>query len=166
MKINTICLLVLTLVIWSCNSLKKPDSAELEGYQLVWADEFNNEGFPNPEFWSHENGFQRNNEMQWYQSENAAVSDGYLVIEGKREKVKNTSYDPASKDWRKNREIAEYTSSSINTSGKFEFQYGVVEVRAKIDTSSGMWPAIWTLGVTKPWPANGEIDIMEYYMVK
>jgi beta-glucanase (GH16 family) len=41
-----------------------------------------------------------------------------------------------------------------------------MEVRAKIDTSMGMWPAIWTLGISKPWPSNGEIDVMEYYRVK
>lgn len=166
MKINSICLLTLALAIGSCNSLKKSDPAKLKGYSLIWADEFDSEGEPNPEFWSHENGFQRNNEMQWYQLENASVSDGKLVIEGRQERVKNTSYESSSKDWRKSREYAEYTSSSINTRGKFEFQYGVVEVRAKIDTASGMWPAIWTLGTSKGWPANGEIDIMEFYMVK
>lgn len=165
MKINISCLLMLTLAFGSCSSFKKSDSAELKGYKLIWSDEFDSEGVPNPAFWSHENGFQRNNEMQWYQPENASVSDGYLVITGKREKVKNTSYDPAGNDWRKKREYAEYTSSSINTNGKFEFQYGVVEVRAKIDTASGLWPAIWTLGTSKGWPANGEIDIMEFYMV-
>ena len=41
-----------------------------------------------------------------------------------------------------------------------------MEIRARIDTATGMWPAIWTLGIAKGWPANGEIDIMEYYLVK
>jgi len=167
MKISINCLLILALAMGSCNSFKKGASgiSELKGYDLIWADEFENVGVPNPEFWSHENGFARNNELQWYQPANTSVSDGHLVIEGRRENVKNTSFDANSKDWRKNRKTAEYTSSSINTSGKFEFQFGVVEVRAKIDTASGMWPAIWTLGVSKPWPANGEIDIMEFYKV-
>jgi len=43
------------------------------------------------------------------------------------------------------------------------FQYGKVEVRAKIDAQTGLWPAIWTLGTSGKWPANGEVDIMEYY---
>ena len=43
------------------------------------------------------------------------------------------------------------------------FQYGKVEVRAKIDAQTGLWPAIWTLGVSGEWPSNGEVDIMEYY---
>lgn len=103
--------------------------------------------------------------MQWYQKDNANIQDGLLIIEGRRERVKNENYVQGSKDWRKNREYAEYTSASINTSGKREFQYGMVEVRAKIDTARGMWPAIWTLGTSKGWPANGEIDIMEYYLV-
>ncbi|SFU01554.1 Glycosyl hydrolases family 16 [Algoriphagus locisalis] len=135
-------------------------------YKLVWQDEFDQEGKVNSEKWSFEEGFKRNNEVQWYQKENAEVKDGRLVITGKREQVKNSNFDPESTDWRRNREFAEYTSSSINTRGKYEFQYGIMEVRAKIDTALGMWPAIWTLGITKPWPANGEIDVMEYYRVK
>lgn len=137
-----------------------------EGYELVWHDEFDQDGKPDENSWSYEQGFVRNNELQWYQSDNATVKDGVLVIEGRREKVKNDRHDPNSKDWRRNREWAEYTSSSINTRGKHAFQYGIFEIRAKIDPAQGMWPAIWTLGVTKGWPANGEIDIMEYYLVK
>ena len=136
-----------------------------EGYTLVWHDEFENEGKPNSSNWSYEYGFVRNNESQWYQQDNAIVKDGLLVIEGRRETVKNSSYDATSMDWRRNKEWAEYTSSSIHTRGKQAFQYGIFEIRAKIDPSLGMWPAIWTLGVNRDWPANGEIDIMEYYQV-
>ena len=137
-----------------------------KGYTLMWADEFNIDGKPDSENWSYESGFKRNNELQWYQSQNANIKDGILEIESKRESVKNDNYDPASGDWRKNREFAEYTSSSINTRNKKHFQYGIVEVRAKIDIAMGMWPAIWTLGISKAWPANGEVDLMEYYLVK
>ncbi|MFC5625496.1 glycoside hydrolase family 16 protein [Algoriphagus winogradskyi] len=136
------------------------------GYKLVWQEEFENSGQVNPEFWSFEKGFKRNNELQWYQEPNATVKDGKLIITGKREQLNNPNFDPDSKDWKRNRKFAEYTSSSINTRGKYEFQYGIMEVRAKIDTSMGMWPAIWTLGISKPWPSNGEIDVMEYYRVK
>ncbi len=135
------------------------------GYELVWNEEFDRDGKPDSSNWSHEYGLVRNNELQWYQPDNAVVKDGLLVIEGRRERVKNEFYDPDSKDWRKNTEWAAYTSSSINTRGKHSFQYGIFEIRAKIDPSLGMWPAIWTLGITKGWPANGEIDIMEYYQV-
>ena len=107
----------------------------------------------------------RNQELQWYQEENALCKDGLLIIEGRREEVMNNRYDPEATAWQFNRKTAHYTSSSIHTGGKIHFQYGRVEVRARIDTSAGMWPAIWTLGVSNPWPANGEIDIMEYYLV-
>jgi beta-glucanase (GH16 family) len=136
------------------------------GYQLVWQEEFEKEGAVSDENWNFEKGFVRNNEMQWYQEANASQKGGMLFIEGRREKVANPAYEPGSENWKKSREFAEYTSSSINTRGKFEFQYGILEVKAKIDTASGMWPAIWTLGISKPWPANGEIDVMEFYQVK
>ena len=138
---------------------------EKPGYTLLWSDEFNVDGKPNESYWSHEHGFQRNQELQWYQPENAQIKDGRLVISGEQQKVKNTNYEPNSRDWRKGREYAEYTASSIHTRGKMTFQYGWVEVRAKIDTAKGLWPAIWTLGTSKGWPTNGEIDIMEYYLV-
>ncbi|MDV7392416.1 glycoside hydrolase family 16 protein, partial [Arthrospira platensis SPKY1] len=47
---------------------------------------------------------------------------------------------------------------------KFSFQYGILEVRARIDTTLGSWPAIWTLGNERPWPDKGEIDLMEFYL--
>ena len=137
-----------------------------EGYKLVWQEEFGKDGKPDSTNWSYEYGFKRNRELQWYQPENATVRDGVLVIEGKRERVKNEFYDPSSEDWRKNTPYGEYTSASINTNGKKAFQYGIIEARARIDTAMGLWPAIWTLGVARPWPANGETDIMEYYRVQ
>ncbi|MCC9167694.1 glycoside hydrolase family 16 protein [Pontibacter harenae] len=143
------------------------DSAPVakEGYSLVWNDEFNSVGKPDSNSWNYEHGFVRNNELQWYQSENANIANGVLTIEGRREKVKNDRYDSSSKDWRRNQEFAEYTSASINTRKKRSFKYGIIEVRAMIDTTLGMWPAIWTLGESKPWPTNGEVDLMEYYQV-
>ena len=137
-----------------------------KGYKLIWEETFNGEGPVDSNFWNFESGFVRNQELQWYQAENAIQMDGVLQILGKREKVKNPGFEAGSDNWKKSREFADYTSSSINTRGKFEFQYGIFEVKAKIDTSAGMWPAIWTLGITKPWPANGEIDVMEFYQVK
>lgn len=135
------------------------------GYELIWMDEFNVDGQLNTAYWSHEQGFQRNQELQWYQADNALIENGRLIITGKRETVRNTNYQPNSSDWRQSREYASYTASSIHTRGKVSFQYGWVDVRAKIDTAKGMWPAIWTLGISRGWPSNGEIDIMEYYLV-
>ena len=135
-------------------------------YQLVWSEEFNAEGKVNPAVWNFEHGFVRNNEDQWYQEENAICENGVLVVEARKERFENPNYEKNSRDWRRNRPFAGYTSASINTRGKKEFQYGRFEIRAKIPTASGAWPAIWTLGKNMPWPSNGEIDIMEYYRIK
>lgn len=58
-----------------------------------------------------------------------------------------------------------YSSASITTKGKFSFRKGTLEVRARIPVCKGAWPAIWTLGEKLPWPANGEIDILEFYRI-
>ncbi|GAB3646039.1 hypothetical protein GCM10028791_05310 [Echinicola sediminis] len=135
------------------------------GYELVWEEEFDGKGKPDESYWSYEEGFVRNQEVQYYQKDNAKLEKGLLVIEGRREEVPNKRYEAGSGDWRKNQEYAHYSSASINTRGKKEFQFGIIEVKAKIDTALGMWPAIWTLGVSQGWPANGEVDMMEYYRV-
>jgi len=134
-----------------------------DGYKLVWSDEFNTDGIPDPKNWNYEKGFVRNNELQWYQSNNATVKSGVLVIEGRKEQVTNTNYVAGSADWRTNRQYAQYTSTSMTTSGLQSWQYGRFEMRARIPTSTGMWPAWWALGVSGEWPASGEIDMMEYY---
>ncbi len=134
-----------------------------EGYTLVWADEFDVDGRPS-EAWSYEHGFVRNEELQWYQEDNADVRDGCLVIEGRKETVPNPRYDEGSGDWKKNRPHAEYTSACLKTSRSYAFMYGRLEVRAQIPVTSGAWPAIWTLGNTWQWPMNGEIDVMEFYI--
>ncbi|MBP1616526.1 MAG: hypothetical protein H6Q14_353 [Bacteroidetes bacterium] len=140
-------------------------ATETSGYKLLWNDEFDHEGAPNTEVWKFEKGFVRNNEDQWYQPENASCSDGVLTISARKEKKVNPNYNQETKDRRTSRQFANYTSASINTRGTKEFQYGRFEVRAKIPTAKGAWPAIWTLGKEMEWPSNGEIDIMEYYQV-
>lgn len=133
------------------------------GYRLVWSDEFDVDGTPNPKNWNYEKGFARNEELQWYQPDNATVTGGLLVIEARKERVPNPNYKAGSSDWKTSRQYAEYTSTSMTTSGLQSWQYGRFEMRARIPTSAGMWPAWWTLGVSGEWPSNGEIDIMEYY---
>ncbi len=133
------------------------------GYRLVWSDEFDVDGAPNPKNWNYEKGFARNEELQWYQPDNATVTGGLLVIEARKERVPNPNYKAGSSDWKTSRQYAEYTSTSMTTSGLQSWQYGRFEMRARIPTSAGMWPAWWTLGVSGEWPSNGEIDIMEYY---
>jgi beta-glucanase (GH16 family) len=144
-------------------------TAAADEWKLVWSDEFEEPGLPNPEKWDYEEGFIRNNELQYYtrgRKENARVEDGCLVLEARKETFRNPAFDPAAKGKggpRKNRESAGYTSASVVTRGKAAWKHAKIEVRAKLPTGRGMWPAIWTLGVDKGrgWPACGEIDIME-----
>jgi beta-glucanase (GH16 family) len=139
----------------------------IEGYHYVWGDEFNTDGSVNTDLWAFENGFKRGNEAQLYVpgDNNAIVKDGRLLITAKKERRKNPNYDPASPDYRKYTEYGEYTSASINGNGVKYFLYGRTEVRARIDFSRGAFPAVWTCGYNKSWPRNGEIDIMESYLI-
>jgi beta-glucanase (GH16 family) len=159
----------LFMLVAACNRHASVSSANVTppaGYKLVWADEFNKTGQPDSANWNYEYGFVRNEELQWYQRENARIVDGLLLIEAKQEEKPNPLYKENSRSWRTNRSTIQYTSSCLLTRGKQSWLYGRFEMRARIGISKGMWPAWWTLGVDKGWPANGEIDIMEYYRGK
>lgn len=162
-----LCLLSGYLMAQESNPYKPDNNAPhtMNGYKLVWSDEFNKSGKPDSTSWKYEKGFVRNNELQWYQSDNATCSEGVLKIEGRREKILNPNYRMGSKDWKRNREFASYSAASINTSGLHSWLYGRFEIRAKIPTGKGSWPAIWTLGIEREWPSNGEIDLMEFYRI-
>jgi beta-glucanase (GH16 family) len=134
-----------------------------DGYKLVWSDEFTADGPPDPTKWTHERGFVRNQELQWYQEANANCNDGILVLEARRERLKNPKYNRFSRHWGDQREFAEYTSASIKTQDLASWRYGRFEMRGRIDVRPGMWPAWWTLGDRGGWPACGEIDMLEYY---
>jgi beta-glucanase (GH16 family) len=164
MKRTILQLLALTSV-FSMNTLFATD------WKLFWSDEFEHPGLPDPTKWNYEEGFIRNNEDQFYttnRSENARVENGMLVIEARKERFKNPAFDPEAKGRggpRRNREYADYTSASLRTRGKASWTYGRIEVKAKLPTARGTWPAIWTLGTNSRqvgWPACGEIDIMEF----
>lgn len=152
-------------------------SESSSNWQLVWSDEFDRDGLPDPSKWGCEEGFIRNKEPQYYtrrRLENARVKDGLLVIEGRKEKVRNAQYDPDSTDWQRSRECAEYTSGSLNTLNRAGWTYGRMEARAKVPAGSGVWPAFWMMGINRlpplaepeagkvGWPFCGEIDIMEF----
>jgi hypothetical protein len=128
-----------------------PEPVGPPGWTLVWSDEFNTAGAPDTSKWGYEEGYIRNAELQYYTSErleNARVEAGNLVIECRR-------------DYFEDHEI---TSASLTTAGKRHFLYGRIEVKAKLPTGLGTWPAIWMLGTNigdVGWPTCGEIDIME-----
>ena len=139
-------------------SLLPAGSLQAGDWKLVWSDEFDTPGHPDPAKWSYEEGMLRNHEAQYYtrdRTENARVEGGMLVITGRKESFPAGNGKPA----------ASYTSASLTTAGKASWTYGRIEVRAKLPQGKGMWPAIWTLGTdihTVGWPQCGEIDIMEF----
>ena len=136
------------------------------GMKLLWNDEFNTDGAPNTANWKPETGFVRNNELQYYQLSNANCSRGVLLLTGKRDTVRNTKYVKGSTDWRYKDSLAYWTSASLITQGLKSFQYGRIDVRARIDTTYGAWPAIWQKGISGSWPACGEVDVLEFYNKK
>lgn len=143
-----------------------------DGYRLVFAQEFSEDGTPDHDIWNFEEGFKRNNEDQYYNGDkNCYIKDGVLVIEGRHvlnEQIKNPKYDPFNKAWpSKIGKYLTWTSGSMQTKGPWDggysWNFGIYEVRAKVPQYVGSWPAIWSTGKSHEWPYGGEIDIMEYY---
>jgi beta-glucanase (GH16 family) len=162
-----------TLLIAMLLVMMTADSAQAAGWKLVWSDEFDKSGLPDPAKWGYETGFQRNHERQFYtraRRENALVENGLLKIEARREKYTPAGSDRTARSGRdgataRGRRAAEYTSASLTTRGKAAWTYGRIDVRAKLPSVRGTWPAIWMLGTNicdVGWPACGEIDIMEF----
>jgi beta-glucanase (GH16 family) len=142
-------------------------------WKLVWSDEFDKPGLPDPARWDYETGFLRNHEKQYYthaRRENARVENGMLVIEARKENYKASGAAPTVRSSRegstgKGHADADYTSASLTTRGKAAWTHARIEVRAKLPSGRGTWPAIWTLGTNigkAGWPACGEIDVMEF----
>jgi len=163
MKSKNIALVIIFFptFVFGCNSdnnVNEPktevkDSTSIEGYNLVWNDEFDVNGIPDDTKWSYDlggNGW-GNDELQYYTSDpiNVRVKDGKLEIEAHYYK------DAAIK----------YTSARLVTRQKGDWLYGKIDVKAKIPSGLGTWPAIWMLSTDWQyggWPASGEIDIMEH----
>ena len=126
--------------------------AQKDNRKLVWEENFNGKTLDST-VWNYElgNGCPNicgwgNNESQIYTKNNHKVEDGMLTI--------TAAYDGT-----------QYTSTRITTKDKKEFQYGKMEVRAKLPQGKGLWPAFWMLGSNISqvgWPKSGEIDILEY----
>ncbi len=122
---------------------------------LVWSDEFDGDAL-DPETWFFESGDGSqygipgwgNNELQWYEPDNARLEDGKLVIESFR--LYSNGKD--------------YTSARLNTRDRFAFRYGRIEARIRLPKGQGIWPAFWMMpqdDTYGTWAASGEIDIME-----
>ncbi|HXL58017.1 MAG TPA: glycoside hydrolase family 16 protein [Chitinophagaceae bacterium] len=116
-----------------------------------WADEFNVDGKPDSSKWGYDVGGSGwgNHEKEYYtEGENSLVKNGILSIEARKENVSGMNY----------------TSARMVTKDKGDFLYGKFEIRAKLPTGKGLWPAIWMLPTDNAygdWPKSGEVDIME-----
>ena len=121
-------------------------------WELVWADEFDTDGKPDPKHWTYDTGGGGwgNNELQYYTpGDNVNIENGLLTIECRKEEMGGR----------------EYTSTRLVTRKLEDWLYCKVEARAKLPSGKGTWPAIWMLPtdwVYGGWPASGEIDIMEH----
>ena len=124
-------------------------------WRLVWSDEFNYSGLPDPSKWDYEvgGGGWGNDEQQYYTSqrkENARVENGKLIIEARQERWIGR----------------DYTSARLVSKGKGDWTYGRFEASARLPSGNGTWPAIWMMpslnSYGKGWPDNGEIDLMEH----
>lgn len=153
--------IITTCAVTSCGgqAAQHLTTAPTASYQLVWSDEFNQAdgSAPDGSKWAIQTGGNGwgNNELEYYTArpQNVQVSGGNLVITAVKE-------DYAGPDGVKR----PYTSARMQTKGLFAQQYGRFEARIKVPRGQGMWPAFWMLGNdidTNPWPACGEIDIME-----
>ncbi len=129
------------------------ETPQIEGYNLLWSDEFDGDTL-NEDIWNRElrePGW-TNNELQEYTAseDNIYVEDGHLVLRALCEDRDGTPY---------------YTSGKVNSQNNAQFQYGRVEVRARVPEGQGLWPAIWMMPQDESfygqWPKCGEIDIME-----
>lgn len=123
-------------------------------YELVWSDEFSQDGLPDSARWSYDvgGGGWGNNELQYYtykRTENARIENGKLIIEARNETYLGSNY----------------TSARLVSKYKGDWLYGSIEVRAKLPGGVGTWAAIWMLPTDwayGSWPKSGEIDIMEH----
>ena len=128
-------------------------------HQLVWSDEFDADGLPDPSRWAYDTARNRqgwfNNERQYYAEArlaNSRVLDGSLVLTARAERLR------AAPDWGGQA----YSSARLHTEGLASWTYGYFEVRARLPCARGSWPAIWMLGSQGEWPDRGELDIVEH----
>jgi beta-glucanase (GH16 family) len=138
---------LMTALVTSCTL-----GTQEKSWQLIWQDEFNTDGLPDSDNWA----FAGRGKADWkcYCTDDpqlAFVENGLLYLKG----VVNENPE----------DLVAYNTACISTKGKFDFLYGKVEVRAKLSTGKGSWPAIWMMPSDSEyggWPKSGEIDIMEH----
>lgn len=150
------------LIVAGCNTNNSKDpgtnktSGDEQDYELVWFDEFDYTGLPDPAKWDYDTEGNDegwgNNEAQYYtkaRAENARVDKGILYITALKEAMSGK----------------EYTSARLIS--KADWKYGRFEINARLPEATGTWSAIWMMPggwsfKDGNWPDIGEIDIMEH----
>ena len=123
-------------------SMAYAQAPNLPGWKLVWSDEFNYTGRPDPTKWGYEEGYVRHNELQYYtvnRLENARVDGHNLLIELRKETPESFLPTSINDEWHR------YTAASVNTRNTASWTYGRFEIMAKMPQGKGTWPAIWFL---------------------
>lgn len=160
-KYYPVLVLSFIMLLNACYSGKKATmvTGETGPWKLIWSDEFDRKGLPDTTKWGYDLGDGcpnvcgwGNNELQWYsagRSENSRVENGKLIIEAHKEKTGTKNF----------------SSARLVSKNKGDWKYGKIDVRAKLPSGLGVWPAIWMLPTDWKyggWPTSGEIDIMEF----
>jgi beta-glucanase (GH16 family) len=137
------------------------------GWELVWADEFDGAELDRTKWQPEESCWGGGNqERQCYtdRRENIRVADGVLHLKARKEKFTGPDRPPEIADNPNAQKTQEYTSGKVRTVGLAAWKYGKVEFRAKPPKGQGTWPAVWMMpadNVYGGWPRSGEIDILE-----
>lgn len=121
----------------------KASAPGIKGWFLIWNDEFNGDRIDKSKWYVEDAALVKNNEQQYYTPKNVYLKDGKLILKSAKQRMGGRPY----------------TSGLVETKGRFTFQYGRVEVRAKLPGTKGLWPAHWMMPERGSWPP--EIDIME-----
>lgn len=147
----------------SVSSVPRVQTSVPAGFELVWSDEFDTDGLPDPAKWKYDTSRNErgwfNNERQYYAAnrpKNSRVEGGNLILEAHQEDLASARFPDFGGQG--------YSSARLITQGLGDWTYGFFEIRAKLPCGRGTWPAIWMLPSDPDvvWPAGGEIDIMEH----
>ena len=137
----------------SQKAVNQPEKAELKKWELIWEEDFNKDGVLDDTKW---NVIQRNS-ADW--GNTLSNHDDCILIKDGKAYLRGIVNDDLESD------TSRYLTGGINTKGKFAWQYGKVEIYAKLESAKGAWPAMWMLA-NQPkygrYPRNGEIDLMEH----
>ncbi len=157
-------LLLSTLAPLSHATTSAPASLD-GGWVLDWNDEFEGDTLDTSK-WNYDTGLSNTGTAHCYTEDAVSLRDGELIITSRYEETVNPNYNPNGTTWQTTTETQPYSSGAVNTRGTKDFLYGRVEVRAKVQDTTGIWPAIWLLGDVpgNTWssPKCGEIDILEH----